>query len=111
MRYEEVANVIKSAGFPCAYRTFPPNSTDKVPPYIVYYYTGSDDVYADNINYQEINGMRIELYTRNKDFAAEKALETALRNADISWVKDETFVDSENMYLIIYESEVLINGE
>lgn len=109
MQYAEVANAIASAGYPYAYRTFP-NSTQKAPPYIVYYYTGSDDLYADNINYQQINGIRVELYTRNKDFAAEEALETALRNADISWSKDESYVEEEKMYLIVYESEVIING-
>lgn len=110
MQYAQVANVISGIGYPYAYRAFPDN-TKKSPPYIVYFYDGNDDFYADNINYQEIVGLRIELYTRNKDFTAEAAVETALRNADISWVKDEVYVEEEKMYLIVYESEVIINGE
>lgn len=110
MQYAEVANIIASIGVPYAYRTFP-QSTAQAPPYIVYYYDGYDDMYADNINYQEIAGLRIEVYTRNKDFSLERNVENVLRNNDISWSKEESFIDSENLYMIIYESEVLINGE
>lgn len=110
MQYAEVANIIASIGVPYAYRAFPQN-TAQAPPYIVYYYDGSDDMYADNINYQEIAGLRIEVYTRNKDFSLERNVENALRSHDISWSKEESFIDSENLYMIIYESEVLINGE
>ena len=109
MQYAEVANVIAGIGLPYAYRTFP-QSTSKIPPYIVYYYTGTDDLYADNSNYQEIAAVRIELYTRNKDFASERLVETQLRDNGFSWSKEEVYVDEEKMYLIVYESEVIING-
>ena len=110
MRYAEVADIIASIGVPYAYRAFT-QDTAQEPPYIVYYYDGSDDMYADNINYQEIAGLRIEVYTRNKDFSLERNVENALKSHDISWSKEESFIDSENLYMIIYESEVLINGE
>lgn len=109
MRYAEVANVIAGIGLPYAYRSFP-QSTNKQPPYIVYYYTGTDDLYADNSNYQEIAAIRIELYTRNKDFASERAVENQLRANDFTWTKEETFIEDEKMYLIVYESEVIIHG-
>lgn len=110
MQYEEVANMVAAFGYPYAYRSFP-QSTSKVPPYVVYYYDGYDDMYADNSNYQVIAGLRIELYTRNKDFIAEAAVESTLRSYGIAWRKDEVYVEDEQMYLIIYESEVIISGK
>ena len=48
----------------------------------------------------------IELYTENKDPAAEAVLESALTAAGIFWTKDEVYIDSERMNEIIYEIEV-----
>lgn len=109
MRYKEVAKIIKSIGIPFAYRTFD-NQTQKAPPFIVYFYDGYDDLYADNINYQTIAGLRIELYTTNKDFALEATVESALKSNGIAYAKDEIFIEDQNVYEIVYESEVVING-
>lgn len=109
MRYQEVTNIIESIGIPFAYRAFP-ESTAKEPPFVVYYYEGNDDLYADNINYQTIVALRIELYTRNKDFVLEAEVESVLRDNKIAFGKDEIYIESERMYEIIYESEVVING-
>ena len=109
MRYAKVTNILANIGLPLAYREFK-DQTQKVLPYIVYYYDGNDDMYADNINYQEITVLRIELYTKDKDFATERMVETALRNAGIAYSKDEVFIEDQKMYEIIYESEVVING-
>lgn len=109
MRYAEVTNILANIGLPLAYREFK-DQTQKVLPYIVYFYDGSDDMYADNINYQEIPGLRIELYTKDKDYATERMVEAALKAAEIAYSKDEVFIEDQKMYEIIYESEVVING-
>lgn len=109
MQYAKLTNILANIGLPLAYREFK-DQTQKVLPYIVYYYDGSDDVYADNINYQEITVLRIELYTKDKDFATERMVEAALMNAGIAYSKDEVFIEDQKMYEIIYESEVVING-
>lgn len=109
MLYTEVADMVESFGLPWAYRTFS-QATKKAPPYVVYYYTGNDDMFADNINYQEIVGLRIELYTVNKEFGIERTLETILKQNEIAYSKDESYIDDQNMYMIVYESEVVING-
>lgn len=110
MRYKEVTNIIRDIGLPSAYRSFP-KEIAKSPPYIVYYYTGNNDLYADNINYQTIVNLRIELYTREKEFEIEKHVESALTGAELTYDKDEIYIDDEEMYEIVYESEVIINGE
>lgn len=109
MQYTEVANIMASVGIPYAYRSFP-ESTAKAPPFLVFYYDGNDDLFADNINYQTIVGLRIELYTRDKDFALEATLESVLRANEIAYSKDEVYIDDEKLYEIVYESEVVING-
>ena len=68
-------------------------------------------ILADNTNYAQITELTIELYTDNKDFAAEAAVEDALTAAEIVYEKDETYIDSERMYMVTYSTEVLINGQ
>lgn len=109
MLYKEVADMIATVGLPYAYRAFP-ESTAKAPPFIVFFYDGNDDLFADNINYQTIVSLRIELYTRDKDFATEAAVESVLRSNEIAFSKEEVYIDDEKLYEIVYESEVVING-
>ena len=108
MLYSEVSNLIASVGIPYAYRAFP--STSQTPPYLVYFYTGNDDMFADNINYQEIAELRVELYTANKSFSLERQIEAALKNAELSYEKEELYIDDQRIYEIVYQMEVIING-
>ena len=110
MTYKEIAQLIDGIGYPYAYYQFE-KETAKEPPFICFYYPGRDDMLADNTNYAQITELVIELYTDNKDFAAEAAVESALEAAEIVYEKDETYIDSERMYMITYNTEVLINGQ
>lgn len=110
MTYKEIAQLIDGIGYPYAYYQFE-KETAKEPPFICFYYTGRDDMLADDTNYAQITELVIELYTDNKDFAAEAAVESALEAAEIVYEKDETYIDSERMYMITYTTEVLINGQ
>ena len=67
MTLEEVAEMVASIGLPYAYHHFDEEQI-VAPPYIRWYFNGIDDMYADNINFQSIPELRIELYTdfRNK---------------------------------------------
>ncbi len=109
MSYEEIYTMISSFGFPAAYNHFP-ESTAKEPPFVCFYYPSSSDYMADNINYQKINELYIELYTASKDFAAEKAIEDKLREHGLGYERTETYLDSEKLYMQLYTMEVLING-
>ena len=110
MRYEEVDQLMDSIGIPCAYRSFP-KSTDKSTPYLDYYYEGYDDFFADNKNYQKIAELRIELYTDAKDEDSEAQVEEVLDQAEITYAKEEIYIEDEELFEIIYESEVIINGQ
>lgn len=109
MTHKEVAAMVKAIGYPYAYYQFS-KDTAKKPPFVCYFYTDIDDVMADNINYQRIVTLNIELYTRDKDFDAELSVENVLADNELSYYKEENYIDSEQVYQIAYEMEVLING-
>lgn len=109
MTYKEVATMVASIGLPYAYYEFP-DGTQQTPPFVVFFYTSSDDVYADDSNYQRILRLNIELYTSEKDFTAEATVEGILTNNNLTYYKEENYIDSERMWQIAYEMEVLING-
>ena len=75
-------------------------------PFIAYMVDGSDNFGADNIVYKAINSVRIELYTENKDTTSEGLIEDMLTSHGIYWEKDETYIDDERCYEIIYSIEV-----
>ena len=109
MTYEEVADVVRSIGLPFAYYQFP-EGTEMAPPFVVYFYSSSDDLMADDENYQPIRTLNIELYTAEKDFAQETAVEQILKENHLTYYKEESYIDSEKMWQIAYEMEVIING-
>lgn len=110
MTYEEVNTMIASVGYPCAYYQFP-NNTPQAPPFICFFYPNNSDVKADDSNYQKIEHLVIELYTDTKDFDAEAAVETVLANNGMVWTRSETSIDTERMYEVIYEMDVVITEE
>ena len=109
MTYKEIATMIESIGLPFAYYQFP-EGTSQAPPFVVFFYSGIDDLYADESNYQRIVTLNIELYTAEKDFEKEATVEGILQNSGLSYYKEENYIDSEKMYQIAYEMEVIING-
>lgn len=107
MTTQDVASMIASVGIPTAYYEFPDN-TGQEPPFICFYYPGDNDFKADNINYAKINRLIIELYTDSKDFALEAAVEQVLKDNELAFIRNETYIDSERMYEVIFETQVII---
>lgn len=108
MTHTEVATMIASIGLPYAYYEFP-DDTEQEPPFVVFYYPQSDDLYADNQNYVGITQLNIELYTDEKDFDLESTVESVLAGAGLTYTKMETRIDKERMWQILYQMEVIIN--
>ena len=109
MTHQEIYNMLASTNIPTVYLSWKIDTTPNLP-YIVYYYPTSDDFVADNINFQSINALNIELYTANKDFTTESLIESVLKNNSLAFRKTETWLESEDMYQILYETEVIIDG-
>lgn len=110
MTYKEIAQMIDSVGVPYAYYQFP-EGTGQEPPFICFYYPNNNDFVADGENYVKVVQLVIELYTDNKDFSLEASLEVALAEHDLVFTREETYIDSERMYLETYYTEVIINAD
>ena len=113
MTRKELFEVLKSIGLPIAYYQFKEGDKDNpVPslPYMVYYYPSRSDESADGINFAKKYTLNIELYTKEKDFSAEDKVEEVLENNDIYYLKSESYLNDEQMYEVLYEGEVILNG-
>ncbi len=113
MTYAQVTAMIESIGLPWEYYQFD-KDTAQAPPYVVYFFEGSDDLYADNTNYQKIEALTIELYSEledGKDYEDEADIEKVLTQAGLTWRKTEAVVDTEQLRMVVYQMDVLIVGE
>lgn len=109
MTLQQVNQMVSSMGLPYSYYQFT-EDTAQAPPFICFFYGPSDDLYADNSNYQDIRQLNIELYTTTKDFALERTIENILKLNGFSFYREENFIESENLWQIAYEMEVLITN-
>ena len=113
MTYEGIADAIaeiaSSIGCKSAYRQWPKDSAPP-PPYVLFYFAGSDNVYADDCELIKIANLNIELYTDNKEPALEDSLERKMKELELNCQKSETYIQSEEMYEVLYETEVIIDG-
>lgn len=118
MTYRQVYDALQietapGVTIPVAYYQFPeddPNNPAPPPPFICYYYPDSNDLYADDTNYQRIRPLTVELYTGNKDFALENAVEAAMASHGFVFSRSEEYISSERLYMTTYETEVVITN-
>lgn len=110
MTEQEVFKMVKSIGLPVAYHHFE-EGQEPAKPYLVYLYPETDNFSADGIVYQGINELDIELYTEKKNLETEKKVEAVLKGHGFFYEKTESYLDTEKMYEVLYEMEVLINEQ
>lgn len=110
MTYKEIFTMINSIGYPASYNHFP-DETQKAPPFICFYYAQSDNPIADDRNYVKVEQVCIQLFTANKDFAAEQAVEAVLRANELPYTRFEEYFDDEKMYMQLYTTEVIIDEQ
>ena len=97
MTLEEVAEMVASIGLPYAYHHFDEEQ-------IV-------DMYADNINFQSIPELRIELYTDFKDFETENTMEAVFSGQGWAYDKIDAYIESERLYCTTFAGDVVITKE
>ena len=107
---DKLLDILKSIGFPYAYYHFAEGEAPD-PPFVCYLLPGSDNFSADGKVYYRISEARVELYTDQKDLAAERKLEDALDACGIFYEKSETWIDSEKLYEVLYVFEIPIGEE
>jgi hypothetical protein len=104
MTQAELYQALKSIGFPVAYGSF---TNPVTPPFITYQFAYSSDMIADNHNYVDIGNFQVELYTDKKDLTTEKKVQDKLKKLGLPYRKFETFLDTENIYQILYEIQII----
>lgn len=109
MTYEKISKMIESIGVESAYYQFP-EGTAVAPPFICFYYPERDDFFADDSNFVKIERLIIELYTKEKEFDLEDQIEQTLNANGIPFTRYESYIDTEQLIMNTYESEVIING-
>ena len=101
--------MIAGVGLPNAYDHFKKKDSPGGPPFICFLYTDDDDFVADDINYQRITGLTVELYTDEPDFNKEAAVESALTGAGLVYARSgPEYIQNERMYQTTYETSVLL---
>ena len=103
-------SILNNIGVTYAYDHFAEGEAPD-PPFLCYLLPGSDNFSADGKVYYRISEARVELYTDQKDFAAEGKLEDALDGCGIFYEKSETWIDSEKLYEVLYVFEMPAGGE
>lgn len=110
MTFAEVNTMLSGVGIPTAYYQFTAD-TSQAPPFICFMYVRNNDFIADNTNYGKIEHLVIELYTDNKDFDMEARVENVLKTHNLVYTREETALNSERMYEVIFETDVMITEE
>ena len=63
-------------------------------------------MFADNQVYYKVNELNIELYTDKKDPEIEIQIEDVLAIHEVAYEKTETWIESEKMYEVLYQTEI-----
>ena len=77
MTYDDVITMLEEAGLPLAYDHFAEGESPD-PPFLVFLYPGSDNMFADDTVFKKIDELNIELYTDVKDPETETQIEDIL---------------------------------
>ena len=109
MTYQQVATMVASIGVPYAYYQFP-EGTAQPTPFVCFYFDGSNDLFADDKNYQKIRPLTIELYTDTKAFTLEATVESILSSNGLTFARSESYIDSERMNMVAYKTDVIITS-
>ena len=105
MKYEDVMTMLTESGLPFAYDHFAEGESPD-PPFLIFIFPGTNNVFADNQVYFKVNELNLELYTDKKDPELEEKLEDILTAHEIPWEKSEVWIESEKMYEALYQTEI-----
>ena len=105
MTHEEVMAVIDEIGLPYAYHHFAEGGSPD-PPFAVFLYPGSNNFSADGKVYFKTDRLNIEIYTDIKNIELEQQTEAVLDGYGIFYEKSEVWIESENLYEVLYQMEV-----
>jgi len=112
MTYEQINGIIEELAtvLNCdyAYSAFKEGTRSR---FLIFYYDDSDDLYADNVNYQSIENLVIEYYSPTKEIKSERKIQKILSDNEIAYDKATAYVSDERINMTRYTTEVLINEQ
>ena len=101
--FAELVAILEPTGFPWTYHHW---DTPPPPPYGVYLSVRDNPFFADNRTYTFSAGIRLEVYSLERDTSLDDKVRAALDAAEIPYDTDYTFLESEGLYESIFEIEV-----
>jgi hypothetical protein len=104
LKYTNLIDEIKSLNFPCIYGSY--KSSPSIP-FTTVVFAYSNDMMADNNNYAAIGNYQLEYYNKIKFPPDEKKIENKLKELRLPYIKTETYIESEDLYQIIYEFQLI----
>lgn len=105
MTHEEIKAMLEEANLPLAYDHFAEGESPD-PPFLIFLFPGSNNMFADDSVYQRINELHVELYTDQKEPETESMLEAIFAAHEILWEKTEVWIESEKLYEVLYTTEI-----
>ena len=106
MTYDEVITMLEEAGLPLAYDHFAEGESPE-PPFLVFLYPGTDNMFADDTVYQNNDTPTTEIYTDAKDPETEVQIENILIAHALPYEKSEVWIESEKMYEVLYQTQII----
>lgn len=101
---EKIAELLTEIGIPFAYDHFAEGESPN-PPFICYLLPRSNNFSADGGVYLKVSVAHIELYTDEKSPETEERVEAALDAQGIFYDKTEVWIESEQLYEVLYTFE------
>jgi hypothetical protein len=98
--------MLEEAGLPLAYDHFAEGESPD-PPFLVFLYPGSDNMFADDTVYKKIDELNIELYTDKKTRKQKPRSRTSLISHDLPYEKSEVWIESEKLYEVLYQTQII----
>lgn len=105
MKVEDVKAMLNTTGIPWAYHHYPEKKVPRFP-FGVWLDVDTDNYGADNKVYCEVHGIRLELYSKDRDWATEKSIEDVLNDYGLFWNKESDYLNDEKCYITVYYLEV-----
>lgn len=105
MSYEEIVTMLGGMGLPFAYHHYAEGESPE-PPFLIYLSPGSDNFSADGKVYFKVKQLDVELYTDKKMPELEERLEAIFDCYGLFYEKNESYIESEKLYEVLYEMEV-----
>lgn len=110
MTYDEVSAMAEETGLPVAYDHFAEGESPD-PPFMVFLFPRTDHFYADGKVYMKIQSLHFELYTDRKQPDVEAVVEAVLDRHEIVYDKTEVWIETEQLYEVLYTMEVIYETE